>query len=174
MEHIGADRAGLPECLVLGPQIGQERAQGISDRVVQDVIKGHHRVNGQAPNLGAVVQEIANTLRRYRLRDITGDRYAGQSVRQEFQKAGITYHEAGVDRSRAYLEVEPLFAQSRLDLLDHPQQTRELKLLEKRARPGGNATVDHPRGGHDDHANSFALAAAKLSDTGPQVRVRRL
>jgi hypothetical protein len=141
---------------------------------VQGVIRGSHRVNGQAPNLAAVVRDIAETLRRYRLRGITGDRYAGQWVRQEFQKAGVTYHESGIDRSRAYLEVEPLFAQGRVDLLDHPQQTRELKLLEKRARAGGNATVDHPRGGHDDYANCFALAAAKLSDTRPEVLVRRL
>lgn len=144
------------------------------DRVVQDVIRGFHRIGGQAPNLAAAVAEISTTLSRYRLRELTGDRYAGQWVRQEFEKAGVRYVESSIDRSRAYLEVEPLFAQGRMELLDHERQVREFKLLERRARSGGNAAIDHPRGGHDDYANSCALAAAKLTERAVTVRVRRL
>jgi hypothetical protein len=40
---------------------------------------------------------------------------------------------------------------------------RELKNLERRPRAGGKDQVDHPSGGHDDHANSLALAAALMS-----------
>jgi len=65
-----------------------------------------------------------------------------------------------IDKSAAYLECEPLFAQGRIDLLDHPTLAREFKLLERRPRAGGRTQVDHPRGQHDDHANSLALAAA--------------
>jgi hypothetical protein len=136
-------------------------------------------VNGQSPNLAAVVKEIADTLRRYRLRDIVGDRFAGQWSRQEFQRAGITYKSPEitrdgrtiyVDRSTAYLEVGPLFLQGLVDLLDHPDQQREFQRLERRARQGGADIVDHPKGGHehDDHANSFALAATML--VGQKVR----
>jgi hypothetical protein len=143
------------------------------DRVVQDVIRGYARVGHEAPNLAAVVKEIADTLRRYRIREVWHDKYAGSWVKQEFQRAGITSRESDLDRSKAYLETEPLFAQGRIELLDHPQQTRELKLLEKRLRPGGGATVDHPRGGHDDHANALALAAAKaMAGNQLQYRVR--
>jgi hypothetical protein len=60
----------------------------------------------------------------------------------------------------AYLELEPIVLQGRIDLLDHPQQVRELTLLERRPQPGGRTRVDHPSGGHDDHANALALAAA--------------
>jgi hypothetical protein len=65
-----------------------------------------------------------------------------------------------LDKSAAYAEVEALFAQGRVEILDHPQLVRELKLLERRPRIGGKAIVDHPHGGHDDHANALALAVA--------------
>lgn len=57
--------------------------------------------------------------------------------------------------------MEPLFAQGKTQILDHPELAREFRLLKRRPRPGGRITVDHPRGSHDDFANSLALAAAK-------------
>lgn len=152
-------------------------------RIVQDVLKGYKRVNGQSPNLAAVVREMADTLRRYGLREIVGDRFAGQWSRQEFQRAGITYKNPEitrdgrtvyVDRSTAYLEVGPLFLQGLVDLLDHVDQQREFQRLERRARIGGADVVDHPKNGHDDHANSFALAATMLiGKADVQYRIRR-
>ena len=154
------------------------------ERIVQDVLKGYRRVNGQSPNLANVVREMADTLRRYGLREIVGDRFAGQWSRQEFQRAGVTYKNPEimrdgrtiyVDRSTAYLEVGPLFLQGLVDLLDHEDQRREFQRLERRARHGGSDVVDHPKNGHDDHANSFALAATMLIAKGgqPQYRVWR-
>ncbi len=131
---------------------------GAQRRVVQDVMRGWPRVGSQ---LTGVVEEIAATLKRYGLREVTGDRYAAGWVRQAFQEAGIMYREAGLDKSSAYLEVEPLFAQGRIELLDHPQLIREMKILERRPRAGGRTVVDHPRGGTDDYANALCLAAAQ-------------
>ncbi len=131
--------------------------QGSDRRIVQDLMRGWGRVGA---NLAAVVEEIASTVKRYGLREVVGDRYAAGWVRGAFQERGIRYVEAPMDKSTAYLEVEPLFAEGRIVLLDHPQLARELTLLERRPRPGGRTVVDHPRGGRDDHANSLALAAA--------------
>ena len=50
-------------------------------------------------------------------------------------------------------------SQGRIDLLDHLPLAREWRALERRPRAGGTDRVDHPRGGHDDHANAVALAA---------------
>jgi hypothetical protein len=47
-------------------------------------------------------------------------------------------------RSEAYLNVEPLLAQGRIELLDHPQLIRELAMLERRPQPGGKEVVEHP------------------------------
>jgi hypothetical protein len=68
-----------------------------------------------------------------------------------------------LDRSSAYLEAEPLFAQGHIEVLDHPTLIRELRMLERRLQAGGKDRVDHPRGQHDDHANALALAAATIS-----------
>ena len=79
-------------------------------------------------------------------------------MRQSFERAALAYRDAE-EKSKAYQEMEPLFAQGRIEILDHPQLARELRLLERRPRPGGKVIVDHPSGGHDDHSNALALAA---------------
>ena len=134
--------------------------------LVQDVARAWGRTGGRPPELEGVIKEIAALLDRYRLRQVFGDRYAGQWVRQAFQREGITYKEVEADKSAVYLEVEPLFAQGRIRILDVPQLAKELTLLERRPRPGGKVVVDHPRGGHDDLANALAIAAYKALCAG--------
>jgi hypothetical protein len=131
-------------------------------RVVQDVLKGWNpRSSG---DLEGVISSAAAILKRYGLDRVFGDKYASQWVVQAFQRHGIKYLDPGIDRSQAFVEAEPLFATSRIDLLDHPVQTREFKALERTMRPGGKAHVTHPRGGTDDHANACALATAKAME----------
>lgn len=144
------------------------------DQVVQAVLKGWHRTGGKALDLATAVKEISETLTIYHLREVTGDRYAGNWPRQEFQKANVHYQESKIDKSEAYLECEPVFAQGRIQLLDHPNQ-REWKLLEKSNRAGGKAKVDHPRGAHDDYANVAALGIAHLAGgASMQYRIRKV
>ena len=131
---------------------------GHTARVVQDVLKGYSRRGGEV-NLEAVVSEYSATLAEYDLNTVAGDRYAGNWVREAFKRQGIYYTDAERTKAEAFLEAQPIFAQGRIELLDHDQQTRELKLLEARPRAGGKTIVDHPRGGHDDYANVIALAA---------------
>ena len=71
-----------------------------------------------------------------------------------------------------------MFATGKIELLDHPDLIRELRMLERRPHPGGRITVDHPTNRHDDHANSLAISCAKAKKaiamrgypTGPTVR----
>lgn len=147
------------------------------ERIVQDVMKGWSRHGNEALDLEGVVKEIAGLVKRYWLRAVVGDRYGGQWVRERFRAAGIRYEDAmmktsegekHLDRSVAYLEIEPLFAQGRIEVLDHPVLARELKMLERRPRMGGRTLVDHATGHHDDHANALALAAALCARTLPR------
>jgi len=48
-------------------------------------MKGWTRTRSLTVDLESVVREIAETLKCYRLSSVTGDRYAGHSVRQAFQ-----------------------------------------------------------------------------------------
>jgi hypothetical protein len=126
--------------------------------------------NGQTDLEGAV-QEIATIARRYGISRIVGDRFARGWVREAFRRHAIVYLDATIrgtdgepdylDRSAAYLDVEPLFATGMIAILDHPTLVRELKLLERRPQAGGKDRIDHPRGQHDDFANALALAAAR-------------
>ena len=109
-----------------------------------------------------MVKEIATILKSYKLRKVSGDRYAAGWVLQRFEAEGIKYKQSKMDKSTAYIEMQPLFAQGRIEILDHPQLIRELKLLERRPRAGGKDLVDHPRNQHDDYSNSLALVAAEV------------
>ncbi len=145
--------------------IAHSEGQNSERRAVQDLIKGWARRGNQKVDLEGVVKGIAETLKDYRLSVVHGDKYAAGWVREAFQREGIRY-ENSEEKSKAYLEMEPLFAQGRIDLLDHPQLVRELKTLERRPRPGGKTIVDHPRGGHDDYANALAGALTLVLKRG--------
>ena len=136
--------------------------EGTSDErlIVQDVMRGWGSNSRRRINLESVVSDCAAILTRYRISEVVGDRYAAGWVREAYQRQGIKYIDAKMTKADAYLECEPLFAQGIIELLDEPTLVRELKLLESRPRAGGKTLVDHPRGGHDDHANSLCLAAA--------------
>ncbi|HEV8340591.1 MAG TPA: hypothetical protein VGR25_13200 [bacterium] len=136
--------------------VHRERAGG-DEAVVVDACKGWHKV-GDA--LGGVVAAIAETVRSYRCGEVVGDRYAAGWVRERFAEAGLYYREAEGDKSAAYAELEPLFAQGRIALPDLPPLVRELRRLERRPQPGGRIRVDHPRGAHDDYATALAHAVA--------------
>lgn len=105
-----------------------------------------------------VVANMAATLKSYGLSEVHGDQYAGEWVPAAFRRFGIEYKPSELTRSEIYLEVLPLFSQGRVELLDLPVLRTQLLLLERRTRAGGRDSVDHPRGAHDDHANSAAGA----------------
>jgi len=139
---------------------------------VHDVLKGWTRTRERTINLEATVDEAAEIVRRYGADAVLGDQYSAGWVRQAFERRGILYIVAP-EKSVAYASLEPVLAQGALDLLDHPALIRELKLLERRPRPGGRDRIDHPRAGHDDHANAlalavhFALATIDAAETAP-------
>lgn len=154
----GADAFTLALVHVEG---GKER------RVVQDVMRSWSRSRTSTVDLAGAVKEIAGLMKHYRVTRVVGDRYSGEWVRQAFGQNGIKYDVAQLDRTAAYIEAEALFAQGRIDLLDHPTLIRELRNLERRERPGGKPMIDHPSGAHDDHANALALAAAIVTQRRP-------
>lgn len=109
------------------------------------------------------VEGFAEVLKEYGLREVSGDQYAGEWCPAAFRRYGITYKSSEHTRSEIYLEMLPQFSRSMVELLDIPLLRTQLLLLERRARSGGRDSVDHPRGAHDDTANSVcgALLLAK-------------
>jgi hypothetical protein len=156
----GADRSTIS--IVHAERKGSER------RIVQDLVKGYGGRNS-AVDLEGMVAEMASMLARYKLHRVIGDKYAADWTRQRFKAEGVVYEDAEKTTSEAFLEAEPFFAAGRIEILDHPEQSRELKALERRARTGGRTIVEHPHGGHDDYAAALCRAAAVVSARAPGV-----
>ncbi len=95
-------------------------------------------------------------LRLYRVRRVTGDRYAGEWPREQFRAHKIQYDLAPLDRSALYLALLPVVNSGTVELPNEPALLRELRSLERRRGPSGRDRVDHPPGGHDDRANAVA------------------
>ena len=131
----------------------RERDRVIVDRV--DLVEGSHDPQD-------AVARFSLALSSYGLNRVFGDRYAAQWPVAAFAKHGITYSPSTLDRSSIYLEVLPLFASRLIELPDVPRLATELRLLERRPRPGGRDIVDHPRSAHDDVCNA-ALGAAWIA-----------
>ncbi len=120
------------------------------ERLVLDVLRGI-----KPPfDPSAVVKEYCDLLKSYRIYSVTGDRYAGAWVSEQFQRHGVHYRHSDLTKSELYLESLPLFAQGCVDLLDYQPLLMELQQLERRTSRSGRDSVDHPPGGRDDHANA--------------------
>lgn len=132
---------------------------GGPDRLVLDAVRSI------APPFdpSTAVESLVETLTDYGLSEVSGDQYAGEWVAESFRKLGVTYTPSERSRSEIYLEMLPQFSRGAVELLDLPQLRTQLLLLERRTHAGGRDSVDHPRGAHDDLANSAcgALLAAR-------------
>jgi hypothetical protein len=106
----------------------------------------------------AVVKEIAGILEAYRCTRVWGDKYGGDIPAQAFRDEGIAYHPSEYVRSDIYKGLLPLLNSFAVELLDNKALIAQLCGLKRRLHEGGRDSVDHPRDGHDDVANSGAGA----------------
>ena len=111
-----------------------------------------------------VTKEYAALLREYRIGTVTGDNYAAQWVAGAWQSCNVSYVRSELPKSAIYLETIPLFARHLVRLPDHPKLLRELRLLERRTHRSGKDSIDHPKGGRDDHANAVCGCLRGLSN----------
>jgi hypothetical protein len=118
------------------------------------------QANMQAPIWGAT--PYATLLKQYRVTHVTGDKYSGQFVIEQFAKHGVFYEPAARTKSELYGDLVAVINSGAVDLLDIPKLINQLIGLERRSRAGGRDQIDHAPGGHDDLAN--AAAGAVLSD----------
>lgn len=128
-------------------------------RIVIDAVRG---TKGKFdPQL--ITTEYAALLKDYRVRAVVGDRYSAEWCRGAWSCCGVTYTPSTLTKSELYLEAVPLFTRGLIRIPDHARLVRELRLLERRPQRSGRDVVDHPRNGHDDHANALAGAMHALS-----------
>jgi hypothetical protein len=129
------------------------------DQFVVDVCRG----TKGAFDPQTVTEQYAALLKEYRIGAIVGDHYGAEWVKSTWSRCNITYTRSDLPKSAIYLECVPLFTRGLVRLPDHAALIRELRLLERRTHRGGKDSVDHPKNGHDDLANSVCGVLRQLS-----------
>lgn len=137
-------------------------AHRAGEQFVVDLVRG--TTSGQLFDPQEVTRQYAELVKQYRILSVTGDSYAAEWVRTAWSKAGVSYVRSELPKSQLYLECAPLFARGLVRLPDHAKLLRELRLLERHTHRSGRDTVDHPRGEHDDLANSCCGVLRSLSN----------
>jgi hypothetical protein len=137
--------------------IGHRESNGIN---VVDVVRS---ARGQFDPY-AITEEFAKLCRQYRCTGVTGDFYGAGWTSNAWEKTGVTYTRSDLNKSQIYLECLPLFARGEVNLPNHAVLLRELQLLQQYRHKSGRDTVDHPRNGHDDHANVVCGVIRELSN----------
>ena len=117
----------------------------------------------------SVVDEFVQLLARYGVRETNGDRYAAAWVATAFEKRGVSYRHCELPRSALYLNLLPHLNAKTVRLLDNQRLVNQISSLERRTARGARDTVDHPRGQHDDAANSIAGLVYVLAQRPKQV-----
>lgn len=115
-----------------------------------------------------VVREYCELLTTYGIATVTGDRYGGEWPRERFAVHGVTYEPAPDSKSALYRALLPAVNSGRVELLDVPRLGAQLTGLERRVARGGNDSIDHAPGGHDDVANAVAGVVKMVLGAGPE------
>lgn len=134
------------------------------DRTILDAVREEY----PGANPDAVVERFAETLKAYGLRDVTGDRYAGEWPRERFRVHGITYAVSEKSKSEIYGAFLPILNSGRCALLPVPKLEQQLASLERRTSRGtGRDIIDHPqtKSAHDDVANAACGAIVGAQTT---------
>lgn len=111
----------------------------------------------------AVVGEFAQTLQRYGISRITGDRYAGGWPAERFRVHGLTYQPSEFTKSEIFERFLVLLNSGRVLLPNQKRLLQQIRGLERRTGRTARPVVDHVAGGHDDLANSVAGACVLVA-----------
>jgi len=115
----------------------------------------------------SVVADFAALLKSYQVRQVFGDRYAGEFPRELFRRQGIGYVLAQKPKSDLYRDLLPLLNSGRVVLPRNDRLVSQLVGLERRTTRAGKDSIDHAPGAHDDLINSVAGAADIVTRRDP-------
>ena len=135
--------------------IGHRAVKGSGTGVAFDVLRGWSR-----KPVGQVCDEIANLLNLFGIRSVTADQFGFAFLRELLAQRKIEVRQLAFtvrSKPEVMLDLKSGLAQGRIQLLDHPESLRELRMLESRRTSGGNYSISAPRGAHDDFACVIAL-----------------
>jgi hypothetical protein len=124
-------------------------------------------------NTDAAVAHIAQTLKSYGCTRVVGDGYGKEWVVQTFARHSIRYDNSEHDCSALYANALPLFSSGRAKLLDNKRLVHQFAGLERTVLPAGRDKITHPKGAHDDLANSVAGAIVLAGEARRPLHISR-
>jgi hypothetical protein len=119
----------------------------------------------------AVVRQFAGELRRFGIREVVGDHYAGAWPESRFRAFGIHYRTSDRDKSEIYRLNIPLLMAAQVELLDLPVLSKQILNLDRRTTRTGKELIDHSRGQRDDVVNAACGALLEASEIGTRATV---
>ncbi|QOF71427.1 hypothetical protein IG197_27395 [Aminobacter sp. SR38] len=125
------------------------------DRAIIDVVA--ERRPKFSPD-AVIADDFAPLLGRYGITSITTDRYAAEFNRDAWRRAGIDPKPSSLTASELFASLVPTINSGQVRLTENARLTQQLCGLERYASGGGREKIGHPRGKHDDIANSVAGA----------------
>jgi len=138
--------------------------RGRSDRGVLDLLR-----EVRSPfSPDDAVRQCVDDLKRYGLREIEGDRYAGLWVVEAFARHNISYIQSEQSKSEWYVNFLPILNSGRAELLDNPRLVNQFASLERRTSVVGRELINKPMSAsrdpfnqpHDDLSNVTAAVLA--------------
>jgi hypothetical protein len=107
-------------------------------------------------NPAEVTVEFCALLKGYGITRTIGDKFSGDWASNEFEKNGVGYERAEKTKSQLYIEAESKFNQGLVRLPNRDALVAQLKSLVRKARAGGQDSVDTDGGAPEDEANVIA------------------
>jgi len=141
-------------------------------KVVQDLVRRWIGESGRPLEPAVVLSEIAPIAAAYGLRVIYSDQYHFESLSQlarqhALELMAVTF--TSKSKAQIFGNLQQLFYQDRIRLLDHHETQKELRQLERRVSDGGSIQISAPAGLHDDMAAVLAIAASQVMNTRPRM-----
>jgi hypothetical protein len=134
-----------------------------NDIFLLDLLRVWRARTNATVDLAGIIGEIVAITKSYQCGRVIGDRSAAPWVQTKFADERFQFIESELDTTACYLAAEPFFATGKVDLLNNQDLQRELRLLERRNRPGGKVAVEHPARSHDDAAAAVCRCIANAS-----------
>ncbi len=145
---------------------GDDAALAIAHRKGRTVVIDLLRQYKPPFNPYHVVGQMAEDVKRFNVRVVTGDHWSPGFVKGAFQGHGLNYLAAEEPKAVLYANLLPRLCSGEIELPDNTVLVDQLASLERRTRSGGRDIIDHPatQGARDDVCNALA-GAANLAGT---------
>jgi hypothetical protein len=130
--------------------------------VVIDVLRRWLPQEGQKNDPTAILKEIAEICKKYRIVEVLTDQFSIEALKQIAFGVGLALRDVtftGKSKAAIYGNLQQLLNTKRLSLLDEPESLQELLRLERQVLQGGMTKIAGPRNETDDMATVIALAA---------------